>query len=718
MKFLGHIAISLLVQWSLLLETSAYPFQAGHCNAGPIPSSPSNQHYDYGGSEPGLGAIENAGFKVTFNGVELDTTKTNYINPGETYDVAIEQISPNSSANFKGLLVRADNTEGDGSEIPVGAIAVASGDVSIKKHPTCESNSIPSVTHTSRDVKTSAQFTFMTTVIAPEFRLDVTLVESGQTGIWYYDLFTLSTAPPETISPVPTPIPNDESPSASPSEESAPSASPSEESERCGPKALDYDERFGVKVKKVGSVPVISAAPWSYNMQPMDNFSGDSIYFLDQLFGKVYSYNQATKTTSTEPIFDMNTSKLPDGVTLDWDLGSAGQTYKVKSMTKTPTTNKVVLVMTSSTLPVGWNKADAELPAKGAYSQWVCGPDQPFWMRDIFRPGVLPACSDVGSGQTTFTGYDVFVTYTINDDGNLKNPRPFFVAENYVGPGHLGGGIATLNDGDILYSVGDCSHFGLDGTYPPQMNSEHCGKIMRIKNSETKRKYTVVAKGVRNPQQMRIFRRGGQTLLGFMDIGGATAEEVNAYPLKKIKRAKQIQNFGWGRNQKDGKAREGTFYVGPGNGLKLGADEPPCEESAPIGEAGFIQPWIQFGRTPTDFFYAISSFAVPTKGLDKFKLIWSEFNTGMLLGTKQDPKFDGNYKGPARSFKIRLYDTSGNELKNGFNDLVKEELGEVGYFRGDPRLFHYPDGSAGVFIERTGAFYKLTEIVLTQDVFK
>ena len=56
-----------------------------------------------------------------------------------------------------------------------------------------------------------------------------------------------------------------------------------------------------------------------------------------------------------------------------------------------------------------------------------------------------------------------------------------------------------------------------------------------------------------------------------------------------------------------------------------------------------------------------------------------------------------------------IYD---NYLENGLNDLVREELGDVSYFRGDPRLFHYPDGQAGVFIERTGVFYKLTEIEL------
>ena len=68
---------------------------------------------------------------------------------------------------------------------------------------------------------------------------------------------------------------------------------------------------------------------------------------------------------------------------------------------------------------------------------------------------------------------------------------------------------------------------------------------------------------------------------------------------------------------------------------------------------------------------------------------------------------------PSKGYKIRLYDSNMTEYENGFNDLVKEELGEVGYYRGDPRLFHYPDGTAGVFIERTGVFYRLTEIDMT-----
>ena len=89
-------------------------------------------------------------------------------------------------------------------------------------------------------------------------------------------------------------------------------------------------------------------------------------------------------------------------------------------------------------------------------------------------------------------------------------------------------------------------------------------------------------------------------------------------------------------SETDHKAREGTFYVNAGIGGVLGT-HPTCKENAPAGEPGYVQPWIQFGRTPTDFFYGISSLAIPTAGNDKLHLLWSEFNTGKILGT--DKKF-------------------------------------------------------------------------------
>jgi len=80
------------------------------------------------------------------------------------------------------------------------------------------------------------------------------------------------------------------------------------------------------------------------------------------------------------------------------------------------------------------------------------------------------------------------------------------------------------------------------------------------------------------------------------------------------------------------------------------------------------------------------------------------------MGAEDNFKPWKNYDGPVKTYKYKLYDADMNLLEGALNDLVKEELGEVGYYRGDARLFTYPDGQAGAFIERTGVFYKLTEI--------
>lgn len=493
----------------------------------------------------------------------------------------------------------------------------------------------------------------------------------------------------------------------------------------CAPDPLEFSETMALKVEKVGSVPAIDTNPFTYNLAAMDNFDGNTIFFLDQNNGLIYCYDSITSETKT--MFDISKNSIPAGLTLDWTFGSASATYRVKSMTQGTKDNQAVVVFTSSTLPVGWSVADATLPAPGAFGQWACDPDNLVWIPDVYRMDQVPACFNNGAGLPSFTGYDVFYKYEIVD-GELVSPVPFFVSETNVVPGHLGGGIATIKEG-VLWSTGDCMPFGVDGSYAPQLDSEACGKILLIDPDE-KGEFKIAAKGVRNSQQMRVFskpkagkaetrkksKKGGKstkaedTYVAFMDIGGVTAEEVNAFSVHSIKKAtkskKKITNFGWGRNINDGKAREGTFYVDAGMIGVLGT-EPPCAGNAPVGESGYTQPWTQFGRTATDFFYAISSLALPTAGTDKLKLLWAEFNTGKILGT------DGEFvegAPPATGYKLKLYDADGNYLENGLNDLVKEELGEVGYYRGDPRLFHFPDGCAGVLMERTGVFYKLTEM--------
>ncbi len=388
-------------------------------------------------------------------------------------------------------------------------------------------------------------------------------------------------------------------------------------------------------------------------------------------------------------------------------FAGAGQVNRVHAMTKGSSEDEVIIVFTSTTLPSAYTEAHAQLPPEGAYPGYICS--TPLFVRDLYRIGDDGADCGVGS----FTVYNVFYKYTIAADGTLSDPVPFFSLENQFIPGHFGGGITTVDDGRILWSVGDCLIYGSDGRYASQMDWEHCGKILIIDPEDST--YEVAAKGVRNSQQFKIVNRpkkdGTPTsdTLVFMDIGGVTAEEVNAVPVKRILNTKTIENFGWGRSVVDGKAREGTFYVGPGVMGVLGT-EPPCEGDAPVTEDGFIQPWIQFGRTETDFYYGISSFAVAYNSFDKLELIWSEFNTSHIMGTTNRYYRGPRNAGPVKGHKIKLYDDEGNYLENGTNDLVQKELGDVGYYRGDPRLFHYPDGTAGVFIERTGAFYKLTEI--------
>mmetsp|Transcript_10740 Transcript_10740/g.21356 ORF Transcript_10740/g.21356 Transcript_10740/m.21356 type:complete len:531 (-) Transcript_10740:173-1765(-) len=507
---------------------------------------------------------------------------------------------------------------------------------------------------------------------------------------------------------------------------------------QCSPDPLEYIEEIGMKVEKVGSIPNPNTDAFSYNLAVSDTHQkSGKLFFLNQMLGQIYSYDNAT----VKKIWDMEENEIPSGLDLGF-YGPAGQTFKVHNILEGVFTEEIIVVFTSATLPTGWLEPDAPLPAPGAYPGHVCKFPHTTFVRDIYRMGVLPLCVNNYGGFPTYTIYNVFYKFHIDESGQLaNNPTPFFVLENQLSPGHLGGGALALEGGKILWSVGDCTIFGFDGNYAPQSDDQTCGKILLIDSTEVG-SFEIAAKGVRNSQQMSVIegqmevgvtttrklkkkkgikgkKKGGQTsthpptgqtstnphTLVFMDIGGVTAEEVNAVSMEDILDTSTIENFGWGRNQIDGKTREGTFYIAPGYGGVLG-DQPACEKRIFSPEEGYIHPWIQFGRTPQDFYYGIISFVISDESFDKLSLVWTEFNTGNVLGTTESYSSDG----PSKGYKINLYDADMTPLPMGFNDLVKEELGEVGYFRGDPRLFHYPDGTAGVFIERTGVFYKLTEI--------
>ena len=105
-------------------------------------------------------------------------------------------------------------------------------------------------------------------------------------------------------------------------------------------------------------------------MAVMDNFDGNIIYFLEQQFGKIYSYNHVSGNVKT--IFDMETSTIPDGLSLDdWVSPGTQFNFRVKAMTQGSSSDKVIVVFSSSTLPTGWTEPDGTLPPAGAYSMYM-----------------------------------------------------------------------------------------------------------------------------------------------------------------------------------------------------------------------------------------------------------------------------------------------------------------------------------------------------------
>lgn len=154
--------------------------------------------------------------------------------------------------------------------------------------------------------------------------------------------------------------------------------------------------------------------------------------------------------------------------------------------------------------------------------------------------------------------------------------------------------------------------------------------------------------------------------------------------------------------------------------LKFG--KPPClAQQTGAEKKGFVPPFMQYGRSEGVPLFGITSAAVSDVSFNKIKVATSEFKTGTMIVALEDVNgYDSlpvqSYN-PAQPYFVKLYKQSGTGdlgvLPYAFNTLVAEFLHldpENDDIRGDSRLFKYPDGSAGVFIERTGQFFVLSEI--------
>ena len=203
----------------------------------------------------------------------------------------------------------------------------------------------------------------------------------------------------------------------------------------------------------------------------------------------------------------------------------------------------------------------------------------------------------------------------------------------------------------------------------------------------------MAAQGIRNVQHLEYVAGSEGRILAFADIGGVTAEEINYVGVADLVDTSVIENFGWGRNA-DGNAREGTFYIGPG--LPIWFEEPPVIGFAPIPEPGFIQPHAQYGRNDPNGGVAVSGPVTSVESLDTITELFSDLASGILYGTTMQRSDIAS-----TVFKLNLVDAEGGVL---------ESLQDLAGGRADPRFFRFPDGTAGVLLEATGTFYRLTEL--------
>ena len=267
----------------------------------------------------------------------------------------------------------------------------------------------------------------------------------------------------------------------------------------------------------------------------------------------------------------------------------------------------------------------------------------------------------------------------------LVNPKPI-AAFQVRSVGHTGGGLACLPDGSVLLAIGDNGDASQDGLNYPDDPGSHLGKILRIDPGTGAS--TVVARGVRNPQRLAVYGTGADARLDFIDLGGWVAEELNSISIARLLADAATNHFGWGVHRADRRAREGTFVIDAG-GRATGP--------APRPDPGFLQPIAQFGREASSG-VAGSGPVSSAPSLTRITSLFGDLISGAVYATTAPLSKAGQ-----EVVRVMLVDRSGAPVS----------LSGLAGGRPDPRFFNFPDGAAGVLLERTGALYRLTELPAT-----
>ena len=274
-----------------------------------------------------------------------------------------------------------------------------------------------------------------------------------------------------------------------------------------------------------------------------------------------------------------------------------------------------------------------------------------------------------------------FVLYSFAFDGSrLSSPKAIAALQART-DGHMGGGLVVLPDGAVLMAIGDNGDSYEDGRLTSQDPSVHLAKLVRIDPSNGAT--SIVALGVRCVQRLVVTGSGADARLSFTDPGGWVSEELNSVAVSELAGAQPL-NFGWGRGV-GGKSREGTFHIDQvGNST----------EKIQTPEAGIAEPVAEFGREGAKA-AAVSGPVISATSFSRITALFGELVSGGVfavtspLTVKRQPVY-----------RVGLVTPDGKAIT--LKDLAGGE-------RPDPRFFNFPDGTAGVLLERTGTFYKLTE---------
>ena len=276
------------------------------------------------------------------------------------------------------------------------------------------------------------------------------------------------------------------------------------------------------------------------------------------------------------------------------------------------------------------------------------------------------------------------VLYGFDFDGTaLSNPTAITALQTRDDGVHTAGGLTMVGESTLLFATSDNGLWDEDGREYPQDPTNHLGKIVRIDVSTGTT--AVVAMGMRNTQRLIIDGNDNDPYLVWADVGGRIAEEINTIRVSEVLAGGVQRNYGWGRNAADGKAREGIFYIDP-NGIAVGA--------APVPEPGFAQPIAQFGRENAEVFAATGPVASP-QSFTRIRYLLGDLVYGSVYALTGTPTATQSV------YRVALVDSASHAV-------TLRELAGGG--RADPRFFNFPDGTAGVLLEATGDFYRLTEV--------